>query len=149
MTKIILIGSGGLSAALASLQSPNGAAEPAEAHSATAMCQGLRDVREERTVADYEMGQVNALFADIFGDGQSLEDYEAEMEAEDAAAEEQMAFARAYDALLRMLDVFSQVSGVPVTTDQRIAMALLLFNDGTAEDFATAAEDLIGSGLFE
>ena len=69
-----------------------------------------------------------------------------EAEAEEA---EQLAFAKAYDSLMRMLDVFAFVSGNPVTTEQRITMTLLLSNDDTAEAFATAAEDLIASGLFE
>ena len=171
MTKIIMIGSGGLAAALASLQAANVAAEPAEDHSVEAMPQGIRDAREERTVADYGTEQVNALFRDIFGhdideqvapfceiefmdaDDAALNMLfgisEDEEEALDAEKQEQVAFGRAYDALMRMLDVFSQVSGSPVTSDQRIAMTLLLSNAETAEAFATAAEDLLGSGLFE
>lgn len=77
--------------------------------------------------------------------GMTDEEY-AEAEAEE---EEQIAYAHAHDALMRMLDVFSQVSGHPVTTEQRVAMTLLLSNDDTAEAFATAAEDLLNSGLFE
>jgi len=77
--------------------------------------------------------------------GMTDEEY-AEAEAEE---EEQIAYAHAHDALMRMLDVFSQVSGHPVTTEQRVAMTLLLSNDDTAEVFATAAEDLLNSGLFE
>ena len=185
MTKIIVIGSGGLSAALASLQSENVAVETAEDHSVAGMLEGLRAAREERTVADYSMENVNALFEDIFGHDINVEmpifselrftDAEAdalmygtesvgpefpglhmlfgigedEEEALDAEMQEQMSFGRAYDALMRMLDVFSQVSGSPVTSEQRIAMTLLLSNDETAEAFATAAEDLVDSGLFE
>lgn len=86
-----------------------------------------------------EFPGLHALF------GMTDEEY-AEAEAEEA---EQLAFAKGYAALMRMLDVFSVVSGYPVTDEQRIAMTLLLSNDDTAEAFATAAEDLLASGLFE
>lgn len=138
-SNVILIGPGGLAAAIAEMQEP--------------------------TPADYSMSDVDALFANMFGVEPMLvaefeetcvmcdpEDFgmTAEEYAQaDAEAEEQVSYAYAHDALMRMLDVFSQVSGHPVTTEQRVAMTLLLANDDTAEAFATAAEDLLNSGLFE
>jgi len=142
--KVIVIGRGGLSATLASLIAQQGIDVEVETsgfeeggHTNADM---FAELRKQRTVADFPLANIDDLFREIFG-VQQVED-------EAAAAEGEAAHERAYDAAMIMLDIFALASGTEVTTQQRVAMTVMLSNPELSEMFADAAEMFLTSGLF-